>query len=78
MCSRKGLRFCHDLVKKHIRPHDKDLASQIDKALISIVLNIAEGSADLSDVEFARFLGISLRSHTKWSQALTLACSTDW
>jgi len=28
----------------------------------SIVLNIAEGSADNSDTEFARFLGISMRS----------------
>ena len=28
----------------------------------SIVLNIAEGSADNSDVEFAGFLGISIRS----------------
>jgi len=28
----------------------------------SIVLNIAEGSADNSDTEFARFLGMSMRS----------------
>ena len=28
----------------------------------SILLNIAEGSADNSDTEFARFLGISIRS----------------
>ena len=27
-----------------------------------VVLNIAEGSADNSDIEFARFLGISIRS----------------
>jgi four helix bundle protein len=38
------------------------LASQIEGALNSIVLNIAEGSADQSDIEFARFLGISIRS----------------
>ena len=38
------------------------MASQINRALDSIVLNIAEGSADNSDVEFARFLGISIRS----------------
>jgi len=30
--------------------------------LSSIILNVAEGSADNSDVEFARFLGISIRS----------------
>jgi len=34
----------------------------LDRALNSIVLNIAEGSADNSDAEFARFLGISMRS----------------
>ena len=38
------------------------MASQIKEALNSIVLNIAEGSADSSDLEFARFLGISMRS----------------
>ena len=38
------------------------MASQIERALNSIVLNIAEGSADNSDTEFARFLGISIRS----------------
>ena len=41
---------------------DKGLADQIARALNSIVLNIAEGSADNSDVELARFLGISIRS----------------
>ena len=41
---------------------DKGLADQIARALNSIVLNIAEGSPDNSDVEFARFLGISIRS----------------
>ncbi len=38
------------------------MARQIQRALNSIVLNIAEGSADNSDVEFARFLSISIRS----------------
>jgi four helix bundle protein len=41
---------------------DRNLADQIVRALNSIVLNIAEGSADHSDIEFARFLGISIRS----------------
>ena len=57
--------FCksnRDIVRKHIRNPDKELALQIERALNSIVLNIAEGSADTSDIEFARFLGISIRS----------------
>ena len=54
--------FCRNIVRTRIEKHDRELANQIYRALISIVLNIAEGSADSSDTEFARFLGISLRS----------------
>jgi four helix bundle protein len=55
-------RFCRDIIKGYIERHDKALANQIERAINSIVLNIAEGSADNSDAEFARFLGISIRS----------------
>jgi len=60
--AKKFCKFCRGIVKKYIEPVDKDLASQINRALHSLVLNIAEGSADNSDIEFARFLGISIRS----------------
>ena len=55
-------KLCRDMVQRHIKRQDKELGSQIKRALNSVVLNIAEGSADLSDAEFARFLGISIRS----------------
>ncbi len=55
-------KFCREIIDKNIRAQDKNLSSQIERAVNSIVLNIAEGSADHSDIEFARFLGISLRS----------------
>ncbi len=66
-------RFCKEINNRYIQPNDKDLASQIDRATISLVLNIAEGSADLSDVEFARFLGVSIRSVCETVAAFDLA-----
>ena len=60
--SKKYCKFCRDIIEKQIKGKDSNLAFQIGGALNSIVLNIAEGSADHSDIEFARFLGIAIRS----------------
>ena len=46
-----------------------NLRSQLERAVTSIVLNIAEGSTGQSDTEQHRFLGLSLRSYLE-----TVAC----
>ncbi|MBC8332139.1 MAG: four helix bundle protein [Anaerolineae bacterium] len=46
-----------------------NLRSQIERAVTSVVLNIAEGSTGQSDAEQSRFLGLALRSYLE-----TIAC----
>jgi four helix bundle protein len=62
---KEGEEYClfgRNALKDHILYNDRGLADQINRTLNSILLNFAEGSADNSDKEFARFLGISIRS----------------
>ena len=49
------------------------LASQIKRAADSVSLNIAEGSTGQSNPEFARFLGIALRSNIEVVGCIFLA-----
>jgi len=60
------------LNKFPIREHFA-LQKQIDRASLSVVLNIAEGSAKSSDKEFARFLEISIASANEAVAAFDIA-----
>jgi len=54
--------LCYAIGEMLPRQEDYNLRSQIQRAAISIGLNIAEGSTGQSDPEQARFLGLALRS----------------
>ena len=51
-----------ELTRKFPKDEVYVLSSQIKRAADSIALNIAEGSTGQTDKEFARFLGIAIRS----------------
>jgi four helix bundle protein len=76
--SKEYCKFCRDIINDYFAKLDKGLANQIQRALNSIVLSIAEGSADNSDVEFARFLGISIRSVYETVAAFDLAALYEY
>jgi four helix bundle protein len=54
--------LCYALAESLPRREDYNLGSQIQRAAVSVGLNIAEGSTGQSDPEQARFLGLALRS----------------
>ena len=71
--SKRFTRRCLRIIQRYIKKKNPGLASQIERALISIVLNIAEGSAGDSDADFARFLGVSIKSVNEVAAGFDLA-----
>jgi len=54
--------LCYAISEKLPRREDYKLGPQIERAAVSVALNIAEGSTGQSDPEQACFLGLALRS----------------
>lgn len=50
-----------------------NLASQIQRAAVSVVANVAEGAGRGTDLDFARFVRIALRSLSELSALIDLA-----
>ncbi len=63
----------HQLAKTFPKDELFILSSQIKRAADSVSLNIAEGSTGQSNAEFARFLGIALRSNIEVVGCIFLA-----
>ncbi|MBU0766804.1 four helix bundle protein [Patescibacteria group bacterium] len=62
-----------NLTQKLLKHRAYDLADQIRRASLSVVLNIAEGSSKKSDIDFARFLEISTGSTNEVTASFDIA-----
>ncbi|MBU0458911.1 four helix bundle protein [Patescibacteria group bacterium] len=72
--------FRKDVMKLVAKLEEKrayDLAKQIKRASLSIVLNIAEGSAKKSDADFARFLENSIGSTSEVVAGFDISCDEN-
>lgn len=56
------IRDCYNLIHKLPKDEEKNLHDQLRRAVVSINLNIAEGTGANNDKEFKRFLEISKKS----------------
>ena len=61
--------LCYDIAGKLPQEEKYNLTSQLQRAAVSVALNIAEGSTSQTNPEQARFLGMSIRSLVE-----TVAC----
>lgn len=72
------IKKVYQITGKFPKEERYSLSSQIQRAVVSISLNIAEGKGSSYDKEFARFLNISLRSLHETVAALLIACELGY
>jgi four helix bundle protein len=68
----------YDLTKTFPKEELFGLSSQLRRAVVSISLNIAEGSGNKSSKEFKRFLEIALRSSYEVMSCLEIALKLNY
>ncbi|MCX7778942.1 MAG: four helix bundle protein [Patescibacteria group bacterium] len=74
---REFIKLIFIITSKFPQIYQYDLGSQIRRATISILLNLAEGSGRNSDKEFNRFLLISIGSIDEVVAALDIALDNN-
>ena len=72
--AKKLRKLAQSLLQKFPSSERNALKDQINRSCLSVVLNIAEGSAKSSDREFARFLETSVASVNEVVAGFDLAC----
>jgi len=65
------------ITKDFPHPYQYDLASQIRRSTVSILLNLAEGSGRGSDKEFNRFIMIAIASTNECVAGLDVALDNN-
>lgn len=77
----KDARAFRQLVRKILKKFPSNekfiLKDQINRSCLSIILNIAEGSAKKSDKDFSRFLGMAIASVSETVAGFDLAMDDE-
>lgn len=77
--TREFVKKLKNLIKEKFPREEKyGLTSQLFRALDSILLNIAEGSEKYSDIEFSKFLNISLGSVNEVRSCLDISLDNKY
>jgi len=76
--SRQFVKLIYTITKEYPDNEKFGLTSQTNRAVVSIMLNIAEGSERKSDIEFIRFLRIAYTSMLEVISACYIALDQNY